>query len=69
MERFRIAVSLISGCCTTFARAQEKVAEGQYQIQGVTSSGTPATKTVSRWKAIAIGYELYRGDQKFRYYC
>jgi hypothetical protein len=100
LKRFRIVISLILSCCTSLVRAQEKVAEGQYQIQGVTSSGSPATKTVSRWTLfaaesggyhlrseveqqtssirvaqveelndklvpIAIGYELYRGEQKF----
>lgn len=41
--------------------AQEKVAEGQYQVHGVDSSGAPVTKTVTRWVLFAGpsgGYQL-----------
>lgn len=95
---FAVWLTLILG--TTLVNAQEKVAEGQYQVRGVDSSGAPVTKTVTRWVLFAaqsggyhlrseieqqsasirlaqveelndrfvptaIGYELYRGEQKF----
>jgi hypothetical protein len=100
LKSFLIAFSLTLSCCASLTAAQEKVAEGQYQMRGVTSSGTPSTKTLTRWALFAapsggyhlrseieqqaasiripqieelnnrfvptaIGYELYRGEQKF----
>lgn len=95
MKSFLIAVSLMLSCSVSLVAAQEKVAEGQYQMRGVTT-----TKPLTRWVLFAapsggyhlrseieqqaatmrvaqieelndqfvptaIGYELYRGEQKF----
>jgi hypothetical protein len=100
LKSFMIVFSLTLSCGASFAGAQEKVAEGQYQMRSVTAAGTPATKTLTRWSLFAaqsggyhlrseieqqaasirvaqieeldnhfvptaIGYELYRGEQKF----
>jgi hypothetical protein len=95
------ALIFLSLCLTGSAMpSQEKIAEGEYQMTGKSTSGDPTTKTLTRWVLVsrssgggyhleseiqgqpagirivqteeldsryvpvAIGYELYRGQQK-----
>src|ERR1700726_1380454 len=48
--RFLLRVALLSLIFhATSALSQDRVAEGEYRVEGVTASGAPVIKTVTRW--------------------
>lgn len=54
LSRFRLklflhAVSLALAFHATLAPAQDRVAQGEYHVVGVTTSGAPVTKALTRW--------------------
>jgi TonB family protein len=45
--------------CVMTARAQNQVAEGEYEIHGVSSAGAPISKTATRWVLTSTGSDSY----------
>jgi hypothetical protein len=48
-KSFLIAAALVSTLCGRELPAQEKLAEGEYQVQLVSAAGVPKAKTATRW--------------------